>query len=47
MADGASIPVVNDVRLAGAWPRFWARMLDITVFSFILGIPLGRASAKG
>jgi uncharacterized RDD family membrane protein YckC len=41
--EGVSPPTVSGVRLAGAWPRFWARMLDITAFSFILGIPLGRA----
>ena len=39
------LPLVSDeeaeIELAKAWPRFWARLLDITILSFPVGMLIG------
>ncbi len=35
------VPMLGEMELARAWPRFWARIFDVTLYSLIVGMVLG------
>lgn len=47
LSEGAAVPEEKerDPTLAGPWSRFWARIIDIYVFSYGLGLALGYVAA--